>query len=134
MVDDMDIQTVVTDYGTGMTKIGFSGDDSPRAVFPSIFGRPCFLGFLVNPEKMTQIIFETFNNATMHITTLVVLSLFANGRTTGFVFGSGDGVTHIVPIYQGYVLPHAISRFDQEIEKEKDTSSVEMGYELSDGD
>ncbi|PHT83724.1 hypothetical protein T459_12167 [Capsicum annuum] len=84
MVDDMDIQTVVTDYGTGMTK--------------------------VNPEKMTQIIFETFNNATMHITTLVVLSLFANGRTTGFVFGSGDGVTHIVPIYQGYVLPHAISR------------------------
>ena len=45
--------------------------------------------------------FETFNVPAIYVSIQAVLSLYGSGRTTGVVFDSGDGVSHVVPIYEG---------------------------------
>ena len=64
---------------------------------------------------MIQIMFEVFNVPAMFVANQAVLSLYASSRTTrttGIVIHSGDGVYHMVPIYEGYDLPNAILRFE----------------------
>jgi actin, other eukaryote len=61
---------------------------------------------------MVEIFFETFGVPAFHVQVQAVLALHASGRTTGIVLDSGDGVTNIVPIYEGFSLPHQIKRLD----------------------
>eukprot|EP01084_Bolivina_argentea_P134777 237614_1 len=65
-----------------------------------------------NREKTLQILFETFNIPATYTAVSAVLSLYASGRTTGMVFDSGDGVTHTIPVYEGFALKYAVSRID----------------------
>ena len=70
------------------------------------------LNLEANSERMTRIMFETFNVPAMYMASQAVLSLYASGRTTSIVMDSGDGVSHTVPICEGYALSHAILRLD----------------------
>ena len=61
-----------------------------------------------NREKMISIMFESFNVPACYVQIQAVLSLYAAGRTTGIVLDSGDGVSHTVPIFDGYSIPFAV--------------------------
>lgn len=63
-------------------------------------------------EKAAEIFFESLNVPALHCSIQAILSLFASGRTTGVVLDSGDGVTHVVPVYEGVAITHGISRMD----------------------
>ncbi|KAJ3398762.1 Actin-2, partial [Chytridiales sp. JEL 0842] len=65
-----------------------------------------------NREQVAQVFFETFNVPAMFFSIQAVLALYSSGRTTGIVLDSGDGVTHSVPVYEGFALPHSIRRID----------------------
>merc|ERR1711981_776211 len=65
-----------------------------------------------NREKMVQIMFETFEVQNIYVAIQAVMSLYSAGRTTGLVTDSGDGVTHTVPVFEGFSLPHAVERME----------------------
>ncbi|KAJ3160658.1 Actin- protein 2 [Geranomyces michiganensis] len=65
-----------------------------------------------NREKMCEAMFEHYGFNGVYIAIQAVLTLYAQGLQTGVVVDSGDGVTHIVPVYEGYALPHLTRRLD----------------------
>lgn len=65
-----------------------------------------------NRKKMVEVMFEKYGFKSCYIGIQAVLTLYAQGLLTGVVVDSGDGVTHIVPVYQGFALPHLTRRLD----------------------
>ena len=61
-------------------------------------------------EKAVEVMFETFGVPAFYLANSAVLSLYTSGLTTGLVLESGEGVTHAVPVYEGYCIPAAICR------------------------
>uniref|UniRef100_A0A7S1XUW7 Actin n=1 Tax=Phaeomonas parva TaxID=124430 RepID=A0A7S1XUW7_9STRA len=70
----------------------------------------------LNPDKQrskcAEVFFETFGAPALHFAPQALLSLYASGRTSGVVLDVGDGVAHAVPVYEGFALPHAVTRMD----------------------
>ncbi|KJE92290.1 actin-like protein 2 [Capsaspora owczarzaki ATCC 30864] len=65
-----------------------------------------------NREKMLETMFEKYNFAGVYVAIQAVLVLYAQGLLTGVVVDAGDGVTHIVPVFDGFALPHLTRRLD----------------------
>jgi actin-related protein 2 len=65
-----------------------------------------------NRKKMIEVMFEKYGFKSVYIGIQAVLTLYAQGLLTGVVVDSGDGVTHIVPVFEGYSMPHLTRRLD----------------------
>ena len=56
--------------------------------------------------------FEMFSVPALYVVIQAILSLYASGNTSGLVVDVGDGVTHCVPVYEGYAMDHGIKRMN----------------------
>ena len=180
-------ESVIIDNGTNTIKAGFSDDDMPRVVIPTVLGRPTsntgappeeeedkneqidiFVGeealnkggilqlcrpitkgeitdyktmeliwkhifynelltetkthsvivteapfaSYENKKNMAEVLFEHLGVESLYITNTSTLSLYANGKTTGTVVDIGYQTTSFVPIYEGFILNHAVTKVD----------------------
>nr|XP_054097173.1 uncharacterized protein LOC128929015 isoform X3 [Callithrix jacchus] len=177
----MDSTPLICDYGSGFSKVGFAGMESPVGVFPTVLGKlwhdnvlvgteekDWFIGeevqknrgklnlqypisratitnldnmeqiwhhsfyqvlriapeqhpmLLTEPpltpapskEKVTQVLFETFNIPALYLANQGVLSLYASGQTSGMTIESGEGMTYFVPITDGCPLHQSTFQMD----------------------
>uniref|UniRef100_H3A015 Actin like 9 n=2 Tax=Latimeria chalumnae TaxID=7897 RepID=H3A015_LATCH len=65
-----------------------------------------------NREKMTEVLFENLSAPAMYVASQSVLTTYSYGNTSGLVMESGHSVTHVVPVHEGYNMPHASERID----------------------
>lgn len=65
-----------------------------------------------NRETLVQKIFEKYGFGAAHVAIQAMLTLYAQGLLTGVVVDTGDGVTHVVPVWDGFVPGNLIRRLD----------------------
>lgn len=65
-----------------------------------------------NRKKMLETMFEKYQFPYAHVAIQAVLVLYAQGLDTGVVVDTGDGVTHVIPVFEGYSMPNLVQRLD----------------------
>jgi len=65
-----------------------------------------------NQKKMLQTMLETYQFEAAKVSIQAMLVLYAQSLLTGVVVDSGDGVTHIVPVWEGICPPTLIKRLN----------------------
>jgi actin-related protein 2 len=65
-----------------------------------------------NREKLVETMFEKYQFGAANVSIQAMLTLYAQGLLTGVVVDTGDGVTHVVPVYDGFVPQNLIRRLD----------------------
>jgi len=105
IIEDFDLMQEIWDY-TFMEKLKVNPTEHPLLLTePPHNPKP-------NREKMVEIMFEAFAVPTLNISIQGVLALLGQGRTTGLVLDVGEGVTHTIPVYEGFGFGHCINRLD----------------------
>merc|ERR1719311_707824 len=65
-----------------------------------------------NREKIVETMFEKYGFAGVNVSVQAILALCSQGLNTGFVVDAGDGVTHLVPVTEGFVEPALVQRIN----------------------
>ncbi|NWQ88658.1 ACL7A protein, partial [Burhinus bistriatus] len=67
---------------------------------------------IVDKEKYAEMMFEGFHTPAIHIAYQSHLSMLSYGKTSALVVESGHGASHVVPIYEGYVIRSITEKVD----------------------
>ncbi|KAK8781596.1 actin-related protein 2 [Amblyomma americanum] len=106
IVRNWDDMCLVWDYTFGEQKLAID----PRECKVLLTEPP--MNPLKNRERMIEVMFEKYQFDSAYIAIQAVLTLYAQGLYTGVVVDSGDGVTHICPVFEGFALNHLTRRLD----------------------
>ena len=110
IVQDWDALTKVLAYGL-ISKVNFKQMQLNPSDH-SIFLTEPALNPKENREKLVETVLEDFQFSACKVETQATLTLVSQAKSTGMVLDSGDGVTHIVPICDGYILEKSIRRIN----------------------
>ena len=125
-IKDFDGLLKIIEYAYNILKV------SPEEYPVLITGKP-----LVDKGIMFKLAEEMFTYKrvpALYMCNDAVLSLYASGRTTGIVLDSGNETTQVVPVYEGYSIPHATLRYNfggNDVTNYLKDILRERGYELT---
>lgn len=89
-------------------KLGLPADKSDKQILLTEAAK----NPLKNREKMGEIMFEKYGFGGVLFEYQALLTLMAEGQRTGAVLDAGDGVSHVIPVYEGLIQEPAIARLD----------------------